>query len=226
VGDRQGSRFANLGNSAITIATLVYAVLVYRRLLKYEEYHAATVGQSKFFDSHDHQQETGNSISISATGAAPGGRNRSSSIIDNPSSAYESRTTGLKGEVDRAMGAEFGWTGSPSGEIPRSSSVVGSGTSNVHTARVEDLPRTQSWMSQRGLVTSNDGGDNDDDDGTDTVRGSHDMTRHGNIPTVVISGHDDMPDEDDTRALLGGRPDLESGRSHTAQYKDRSGTSR
>ena len=108
------------------------------------------------------------------------------------------------------MGTEFGWTeGSKTkgvvvgvGVVPRSSTLE----SNV------DLPRKNSWVTERGHAGGGEYGspyDTEDDDGTETVRGSRDggtrepHSRHGSIPSVVVSGHDD---QEDTRALLpGGR---------------------
>lgn len=183
---------------AATIATFLYSVKTYRRLLKYEDY---AVG-----GNNNNDVEFGTTTSIS------GGKHRSViSSHSNASTAYLSTTTDnatLKGEVDRVMSTEFGWTeGSKTkgivvgvGVVPRSSKLESS----------TDLPRSQSWVTERGNATGGSYGssyDAEEDDGTETVRdgGSPRQmhSRHGSIPTLIVSGHDDEGDED-TRALLNG----------------------
>lgn len=190
---------------AATIATFVYSFKTYRRLLKYEDYAVSGSGNN---NDVEFGANIGTTISIS------GGKHTSViSSHSNSSTTYLSTTTdnaNLKGEIDRVIGAEFGWAeGSKTkgvvvgvGVVPRSSKLE----SNV------DLPRSNSWVTERG----NAGGphaspyDPEEDDGTETVRGSQDgsprqpHSRHGSIPTLIVSGHDDHEDDEDTRALLPG----------------------
>lgn len=90
------------------------------------------------------------------------GRRESYNHLRDPAfDAYmaERQSQSFKEDVDRAIGAEFGW-GSPNGENPglrsnsvleRSDSVVGSGM--VPGARARDsMGRTVSWASERALV--------------------------------------------------------------------------
>ena len=195
------------GLLAATIATFVYSFKTYRRLLKYEDY-AVGGGGGGYGNDLEFGANLGTTISIS------GGKHTSViSSHSNSSTAYISTTTdnaNLKGEIDRVIGAEFGWNeGSKTkgvivgvGVVPRSSKLESS----------VDLPRNRSWVTERG----NAGGpyaspyDAEEDDGTETVRGSREGSprqahfRHGSIPTLIVSGHDEHEGDEDTRALLPG----------------------
>lgn len=188
-----------------TIATFIYSVRTYRRLLKYEDYAVSTHGPN-------HDLEFGTTVSIS------GGKHTSViSAHANSSTTYISTTTpdavSLKGEIDRAIGAEFGWAeGSKTkgvvigvGVVPRSSKVE----SHV------DLPRTTSWVTERGSTIGSyaspyDAADDGQESGTDSAKGSQEgtwnsHTRHSSIPAVIVSGHDEEAGDDDTQALLPGK---------------------
>ncbi|KAK3942042.1 hypothetical protein QBC46DRAFT_381039 [Diplogelasinospora grovesii] len=177
------------GLLAVTIATFTYSLTTFRRLQKYDDY-VMTTNSAKH---GGHDIEMGNDVNISGGGA------RDRALYNRTiSTEYSSQTSGLKGQVDRAIGAEFGWGGE------RSDTVIASG--NVRSSKIEtvrtDLPRTQSWATERGVITA-ERRDADDND-SETVRGSHDTVRHdhhrnSSIPTVLVSNHEE---EEDTTALL------------------------
>ncbi|AEO68059.1 uncharacterized protein THITE_2117384 [Thermothielavioides terrestris NRRL 8126] len=113
------------GLLAATIGAFIYALTVYRRLLKYEEYHLTA-------NAKGHGYVTGGPR---ARESVELGYNRAGAVLPVPitspeyrysDSGYPSQTTGtlpairtsdasLKQEVDRALGHEFGWSSSSSG---------------------------------------------------------------------------------------------------------------
>ncbi len=154
-------------------------------MLKYDDYDMT--GDTREFSTRG--LELGNTVSISS---AHPGRKRSHSnasvIHENPSTSYESQTTGVKRQLDQAMGAEFGWN-------PAKSSP-GLAAGEVHSGTVAatgSAPRHQSWHSETVNPNANLAAYADDD--LESVRMSHDVPRHDNV-------HEGHEEEDDSRALL------------------------
>lgn len=191
------------GLLAAAISTLIYSVKTYRRLLKYEDYAVRNFGLN-------HDLEFGTTTSIS-------GGKHTSVISARPSTSYISTTTpeaaSLKGEIDRAIGAEFGWAeGSKTKGV-----VIGVGVV-PRTSKVEsraDLPRTTSWVTERGSTVGpftspydpvdDDGHDDQVDTGKEGQEGTwNSHARHSSVPTVIVSAHDEEAGDDDTQALLPG----------------------
>ncbi|KAK3689822.1 hypothetical protein B0T22DRAFT_180080 [Podospora appendiculata] len=167
------------GLLAVTIATFIYSLKTFRRLLKYEDY-AMTTDTKPYGRGDDVEM------------------GKRSSALRHQSTEYPSTTAVLKTEIDKRIGAEFGW--SSSAAETDGSVVVGAGV--VHAGKVKmasDLPRKQSWATETGTYDPMDGDDDDDDD-SDTVRGrdSREVVRHASVPTVMVLGHDD------TQALIPG----------------------
>ncbi|KAH8888635.1 hypothetical protein GQ53DRAFT_749032 [Thozetella sp. PMI_491] len=174
------------GILATAIGTFVYALLTFRRLLKYDDYDV-TEDNAHFNANH---MEMGNTIQISGGGKRPRSYSNASVVEGNPSTSYESQTTGIKRQLDQAMGAEFGWGAQKSPDL-----VSG----EVHHGKVvPGNSRHQSWISER--VGDKSGLSPYDDDDLETIRMSHDVPRHDSVPTVIVSGH--AEDEEDSRALL------------------------
>ncbi|KAK4218437.1 hypothetical protein QBC37DRAFT_200207 [Rhypophila decipiens] len=172
------------GLLAAAISTFVYSVKTYRRLLKYENYVVS--------NGPNHDLEFGTKVSRF------GGKHTS------VNTAYISTTVpeagNLKGEIDSALDAEFGWADDSkprgvvvgAGVVPRSSKIE----SQV------DLPRTASWVTERGNTVGTP--TSLSDPGTEGGDNRPEHTRHSSIPTVIVSGHDDDAGDDDTQALLHG----------------------
>ncbi|KAK3384949.1 hypothetical protein B0H63DRAFT_174396 [Podospora didyma] len=191
------------GLLAATLATFMYALKTFRRLLKYEDYHMTV--NSKPRVGNDGGLELGHYQTTSYFGEA------NTTQLDPPpppmnisnGSEYPSQTAGFsKSEIDQAIGAEFGWSSPRGSGVDRSNSVVGSGT--VLSRKAE---QRQSWVSESGAGVRRD----DDDDESETVRGSYDVARHQSVPGVIVSWQQE--DEDDRQALL-----LDQG-----QYNNRAG---
>ncbi|KAK3319839.1 hypothetical protein B0T19DRAFT_273157 [Cercophora scortea] len=165
------------GLLAVTIATFIYSIKTFRRLLKYEDYAMTT----------DTNLEMGHG-------------KRSSVLHHHQSTEYPSTTAGLKAEVDKRIGAEFGWSSTGRAVEPDGSVVVGGGV--VHAGKVQAgaVPRKQSWATETGTYDPMDGDDDDDDDDSDTVRGrdSREVVRHASVPALLVDGHED------TQALIPG----------------------
>lgn len=206
-------------HSIAVVVPGIYSIVVYRRLVQYDDYHhPANVKHFGFKDDRS-DFELGNSTEISAQPptkrtsfmSVRSSRSRSHSAaslasLHNADTSYQSQTQAqggrplslaeagrresynhlrdttfdayiaerqsqsFKDDVDRAIGAEFGW-GSPSGDgsglrpnsiIERSDSVVGSGI--VPGARARDsMGRTVSWGSERALVAVQEEEDPDEE---------------------------------------------------------------
>lgn len=209
---------ANLNSIAVLIPG-IYSLVIYRRLVTYDDYHhPANVKHFGFKDDRS-DFELGNSTEISAQGPAKrasfisirSNRSRSHSAaslasLHTTDTSYQSQTQGqggrplslaeagrresynhmrdttfdaymaerqsqtFKDDVDRAIGAEFGWGSSPgdglglrpNSIIERSDSVIGSGV--VPGARARDsMGRTVSWGSERALVAVPEEEDHDEE---------------------------------------------------------------
>lgn len=113
----------------------------------------------------------------------------------------------LKSEVDRHLGAGFGWTPPPG--VDRSSSIVNKGTVPSAKASPEhELRRSKSYHTERGVIRGEEEYVSDPDDDTDTVRGesykdapSQRVSNDGDIG--LLHPHEDEGEED-TKALLPG----------------------
>ncbi|KAM7204588.1 hypothetical protein V8F33_001552 [Rhypophila sp. PSN 637] len=188
------------GLLAAAISTFVYSVKTYRRLLKYENYVVS--------NGPNHDLEFGTKVSRF------GGKHTSViSTRGHSSTAYISTTVpeadNLKGKIDSALGAEFGWAD----ESKPRGVVVGVGVV-ARSSKVEsqvDLPRTTSWVTERGNTVAPPTSLSDPGtEGSDSRPGSRGIqdevgnkhTRHSSIPTVIVSGHDEDAGDDDTQALL------------------------
>ena len=163
--------------STATILTFCYAIFIFRRLLKYEEYH---VPSNPNRQSGIRELELGKSHATSGRGYHDRSYSSGSIGNNNPSTSYESQTKGFKRQVDQAMSAEFGWS------TPAGASAAPQPTGVTH------------GVVHRGKLSTS--GAYDDDD-VETVRMSHDGARHSSVPVLVVSGHEDDEDED-SRALL------------------------
>ena len=195
----------------MNIFIFAYSFVTFRRLLKYDDYDLTT--NSKGFGGAGNELEMGRTL---GTGASAGRKRGNSVVQENPSTSYQSQTDGLKHEIDRVIGAEFGWgsgNGATSPNVTRSGSVVGSGT--VHSAKVrpEGASRTQSWSGETHEEA-------EEEDDNSTIRGSYDAARHQSVPTLIVSGHEE--DETDTQALLpdGSESDIVIVEPHQPQYAD------
>jgi len=172
--------FANFQHRAVTFVTFIYALLTFRRMLRYEDY-ALTANSHGFVDVKRRPSalELGNRVVISADGRPETKKKRKSGPISPEF---------LKQEAERVMSAEF-QSGRGSGS--RGGIVVASGP--VRNAR---MVRTSTFDSDRiGLRSSRAFEDyhysdhEDDDDGTETVRGASPkrVIAEGRVPTVVVT---------------------------------------
>lgn len=181
------------GLLAVTLATLTYTVITFRRVAKYDAYSLTddVKGGNQF--------ELGNNVQVFATGT-PSRTPRGFGVAVDTS--YQSQTTSLhqsplKSDIDKAVGAEFGWgSGDPTtGQVERTGSFVRSSQVPSHKAY---SAYAVARSGERGLVAVEEG--LDEEDGKDeeddaTVRGSLDARREP-------SGHRREVSEEDTRALL------------------------
>jgi hypothetical protein len=176
--------------SAVAVSTFYYTIRVYRRLLKYEEYQLTE--SAKQPSPYYNDMELGNSVTVSSGN----GKGRA-----DPPAQLD-----LKSEVDRHIGAGFGWS-APSG-VERSSSIVSKGVVPSAKASPEhELRRSKSYHPERGVIRGEEyASDPDDDDDNDTIRGEgyrdesgHRDSKDGDIG--LLRPHDDEGDED-TKALL------------------------
>lgn len=178
--------------SAVTLVTFTYAIITFRRVLKYDDYNLANDIK------RGNDLELGNSVQIFATGTPVTRKAPNGVAVAVEDTSYQSQTqslgsTALKSHIDRAVGVEFGWgSGAPTaGRVERSDSFVGSKLVQSRTAQSSQVVRR---ASDRGVVLEEEGDEEDDDV---TVRGSHDGGRQ-------VLGHRREGSDDDTRALLGG----------------------
>lgn len=156
--------------------TFVYALITYRRLLKYEAYHL-TANSTRQHQGGGVELALGHKHSISnpvpRVGAAGAGTQFYNREYDTsyPSKTMTARhdpvyrsppapatATALKTEIDRAIGNEFGWgsrsvsdasSGAAKAAVGRAGSVVlGSGKVSVHQGMmaVPELHRAHSWQ--------------------------------------------------------------------------------
>lgn len=189
-------------SSLTTLIPFTYAVLTFRRLLRYDEY-----VQTGGVNGGENDYEMGNKVHIFASGSPTSASKRASYLSEDTS--YASRTSGstflpLKIHVDRAVETEIGWRSGipPTGKVQRSGSLVGMGTVQGRKSAALESFETVRRDSERGFVDVDDGlgseedyeEDDEEDDG-DTVRGSHDGGRQTGVGQQAVS-------EDDTRALL------------------------
>ena len=100
--------------SAATLLTFCYAIFIFRRLLKYEEYHAPSNPNRQ--SGGIRELELGKNHATSGRGYHDRSYSSASIGNDNPSTSYESQTKGFKRQVDQAVSAEFGWS-TPAGAI-------------------------------------------------------------------------------------------------------------
>ncbi|KAL2137129.1 hypothetical protein VTI74DRAFT_8761 [Chaetomium olivicolor] len=202
------------GLLAATLASFIYSITVYRRLLKYEDYHLTANAKAQGFVPGD-SVELGYNTSYprgdstikrysdyssysypSQTEPAPQQQGTvtyirpyqpsatpSSTAVTTPGSTTTATTDDLKAQVDRAIGAEFGWntpnsssatahsTGGATATTQRSGSVVvASGTVQAGHATMQappqELLRQKSWVTERGVITEepDEGHDGDGED--------------------------------------------------------------
>ncbi|KAK5662573.1 hypothetical protein OQA88_8486 [Cercophora sp. LCS_1] len=170
---------------AVAIATFVYSLKVFRRVLKFEQYQAT---ETRKMPGTYHDLEMGNSVDISSQ------RN-----------TYGEGGSGLslKAEVDRRISAGLSWSSStPTDTVDRTKSiVVGKGV--VPSAKASpaemSLRRSRSYVTERGVISEDD--ESDEEGGH--MRVSEEEERDsGHVPRVVVKNHDDNEDED-RKALLG-----------------------
>ncbi|KAJ9148498.1 hypothetical protein NKR23_g4793 [Pleurostoma richardsiae] len=165
-----------------TLISGIYAVRVYRRVLKYDDYDLPEgKAGTPIIQIHPPDIELGHSVDISAQY----GRQGNTPFTDVDTSYAQQGGLSFKDEVDRAIGAEFGWGGTNAASaVERSGSVVASGVVPDAKGKPEmnGRPRMVSWGSERGLIGVPEG-ELDEHDGT--KRGLH------------IGG------EEDRQALLG-----------------------
>lgn len=182
----------------MAILTFSYTLKVYRRLLKYEEYQITE--SAKQPNQYYNDLELGNSVSVSADKGK--GRADPPRIVEH---------LVLKNEVDRHIGAGFGW--SSSSGVERSTSIVSKGI--VPSAKVSptenEMRRSRSYHTERGVIRGEEYVSDPDDDDTDTIRGEgySDTPGQGESKDRHIAPHDDEGDED-TKALLPGSQERRS----------------
>ncbi|KAK4042979.1 hypothetical protein C8A01DRAFT_32923 [Parachaetomium inaequale] len=193
---RMDGHYSTIGLSldcgAANLITFTYSLITYRKQLKYEEYRLTANTKAQVYAGDEslelgyHPKHGHRSGGITTT------RTTELHYSDNSTSSYPSQpqtqpSTGsnpspsgsvLKKEVDRAMGAEFGWSTPPPHRSHHSDSnhssdeavnrsgsvVVASGKVPVHhgglvvAAPVEGgLQRQQSWVTEQGVVAEEDG---------------------------------------------------------------------
>lgn len=109
----------------------------------------------------------------------------------------------LKDDIDRAIGAEFGWGSGGRTSVERSASVVGTGVVVSAKAQAGDDAswRTKSWASEAGLVAVPESAEEEYPGGDTSGR----------------DGHRRMGSDDDDRELLLGRQEPPPDRGLEAQ---------
>jgi hypothetical protein len=176
------------------MAALIYALVTYRRLLKYEAYHLTANAKAQGYVPHDSVELGYNDqhrsyprtvktdprwskrLSSYSSGSPP----PPTEVMEPPSQPATTRGADFKKVVDRAIDQELGYD---SNAVNRSGSVVvGSGKVSVHhgmmAAPSPELHRQRSWVTERGVIAevTEVEADAEDDDGA--VLGGRGGSRH------------------------------------------------
>ncbi|KAK4242878.1 hypothetical protein C8A03DRAFT_10957 [Achaetomium macrosporum] len=191
---------ANADFSAANLAALIYALITYRRLLKYEEYHLTANAKAQGYVPHDSVELSYNSQHKAYPRTVQTDA-RWSKRWSEYSSGYPPQTeippsqpasgAEFKKVVDRAIDQELGYDPNP---VNRSGSVVvASGKVAVHHGMMAvpapELQRQRSWVTERGVIAevTEAEAEGEEDEGTVLGGGRHSQGGHVEDREALLS---------------------------------------